>query len=145
MHRADDLAAVDALQVDAGDAEVGVPELPLDHDQRHAFVRHLDRVSMPQLVRREPPSHTCPDGGLVQLLARCRRLPPTSSGWLVDHAQHRTDWELATDLQPRIELLPRPAVHPDLAALAALPAPDEDGAARSVQIAFLEREGFADS
>src|SRR5690242_11233648 len=60
---------------------------------------------------------------------------------------HRTApiWELATDLQPRIELLPRPPVHPDLAALAALPAPDEYGAAGSVQIALLEREGFADS
>jgi hypothetical protein len=35
---ADDLAAVDALQVDAGDAEVGVPELTLDDDERNAFV-----------------------------------------------------------------------------------------------------------
>lgn len=45
----DDLAAIDALEVDAGDAEVGVPELALDHYERHAFVRHLDCVSMPQL------------------------------------------------------------------------------------------------
>jgi hypothetical protein len=30
----DDLAAVDALQTDAGDAEVAVSELPLDDDQR---------------------------------------------------------------------------------------------------------------
>jgi hypothetical protein len=50
---ADDLAAVDALQVDAGDPEVGVPELALDHDERNAFVRHLDRVGVPQLVRRD--------------------------------------------------------------------------------------------
>jgi len=50
-----------------------------------------------------------------------------------------------TDLQPRIELLPRPPVHSDLAALAALPTPDGHGAARSVQIALLERERFADS
>ena len=38
---------VDALQVDAGDAEVGVPGLVLDHDQRHAFARHLNRVRVP--------------------------------------------------------------------------------------------------
>jgi hypothetical protein len=42
-------------------------------------------------------------------------------------------------------LLPRPPVHPDLAALAALPAPDKHGAARPVKIALLERERFADS
>jgi hypothetical protein len=50
----DDLAAVDALQVDAGDPEVRMPELALDHDLRHTLVRHLDRVRMPELVRREP-------------------------------------------------------------------------------------------
>jgi hypothetical protein len=33
---ADDLAAVDALQIDAGDPKVGVAELALDHDQRDA-------------------------------------------------------------------------------------------------------------
>jgi hypothetical protein len=53
MDGGDDLAAVDALQVDAGDPKVGMAELMLDHDQRHAFVRHLDCVSVSQLVRRE--------------------------------------------------------------------------------------------
>jgi hypothetical protein len=55
---ADDFAAVDALQVDARDGEVGVSELSLDHDERDALVRHLDCVRVPQLVRREP----TPDG-----------------------------------------------------------------------------------
>jgi hypothetical protein len=62
----------------------------------------------------------------------------------VDHAQHRSDWQPTTDLQPGVELLPRPTVHPNLAALAALPAADQHGAAASVQIALLERERFAD-
>jgi hypothetical protein len=35
-----------------------MPELPLDDRERDPFVRHLDRVSMPQRVRREPPPHT---------------------------------------------------------------------------------------
>lgn len=70
MDGADDLAAVDALQVHAGDPEVGVPKLTLDHDERNAFVRHLDRMGVAQLVWREPPSHTRRAGSMVQLLAR---------------------------------------------------------------------------
>jgi DNA-binding MarR family transcriptional regulator len=116
----DDLAAIDALQVDAGDAQVGMPKLTLDDCERNAFVRDFDRVGVPELVGCEPPSDTRCAGGVVQLLARRRRLPAASSGRSVDHAQDRADWELATDLQPRIELLPRPPVHPNLPALAAL-------------------------
>jgi hypothetical protein len=56
MDGADDLAAVDTLEIDARDAEVGVSELAL-YDDECAFVRHLDRVSVPELVGREPMSH----------------------------------------------------------------------------------------
>jgi hypothetical protein len=42
MDGADDLRAVDALQVDRGDPEVRV--LALDDDERNALVRHLDGV-----------------------------------------------------------------------------------------------------
>jgi hypothetical protein len=51
VHGLDDLAAVDALQLDGGDTEVAVPELALDDDQRHAFASHLDGVGVPKLVR----------------------------------------------------------------------------------------------
>jgi hypothetical protein len=45
---------VDALEIDAGDAEVAVlAELARDDDERHAFVRHFNGVGVPQLVRRE--------------------------------------------------------------------------------------------
>jgi hypothetical protein len=44
VHGVDDLAAVDALQVDGRDAEVAVSELALDHDERHALASHLDGV-----------------------------------------------------------------------------------------------------
>lgn len=70
MDGADDLVAVDALEMNAGDAEVGVSELALDHDERDALVRHLDRVSVSKLMRREPPPHACCGGSMVQLLAR---------------------------------------------------------------------------
>jgi hypothetical protein len=43
----DDLGAVNALEVDRGDAEAGVPKLTLDHDERDALARHLDCVRMP--------------------------------------------------------------------------------------------------
>jgi len=50
VDRVDDLAAVDPFEVDAGDAEVRVSELPLDDHKRHALVGHLDRVRVTQLV-----------------------------------------------------------------------------------------------
>src|ERR1700729_857674 len=53
-----DLACVDSLEINRRDAEVRMPELPLDNRQRDPFVRHLDRVRMTQLVRREPTPHS---------------------------------------------------------------------------------------
>ncbi len=63
----DDLGVVDALQVNRGDAEVAVAELALDHDQRHAFVSHLDRVGVAQLVRREAAPNSGRCGGAAEL------------------------------------------------------------------------------
>ena len=103
MDGADDLAAFYALQVDARDAEVRVSELPLDHDQRDTFVRHLNRVGMSQLVWREPPSHPCSCVRMVQLFARGRRFPTSSGGRSVGHARHRADRKLAADLEPGVE------------------------------------------
>ena len=62
----------------------------------------------------------------------------------MDHARQRTDRELAPDRQPWIELLPCPSVHSDFSPLASLPAPDENCAAGSVEVALLKRERFAD-
>ena len=63
----------------------------------------------------------------------------------MDHAEQRPDRELSADLEPRVELLPSPPVHPDLAALATFPSPDEDRAARSIEVALVQGERFADS
>lgn len=54
MDRVDDLGAVDPPQIDRRDAEIGVPELALDDNQRHALVRHLHRVRVTELMRSEP-------------------------------------------------------------------------------------------
>ena len=58
VHGRDDLLGVDALQVDAGRAEVGVAELALDDVQRHAFAGKFDGVGVAQLMRRKAPPHT---------------------------------------------------------------------------------------
>jgi hypothetical protein len=58
----------------------------------------------------------------------------------VNHAEQRPDRGLSADLKPRLELLPRPTVHPDLMSLAALPTPDEDRAARPIQVVLVEGE-----
>src|SRR5918992_161222 len=78
MDGLDDLAAVDALEVDAGDAEVAVSELALDDDQWHAFACHLDGVGVAELMRREAAPHSCRGGGAPQLGA-CRRGRPVAT------------------------------------------------------------------
>jgi hypothetical protein len=40
-----------------GDAEVGMPQLPLNDVERHALVGEVDGVGVAQLVGREPPPH----------------------------------------------------------------------------------------
>ncbi len=54
VDRDDDLGAIDPLQVDRSDTEVATAELALDHVERNALARHLNRVGMAELVRSEP-------------------------------------------------------------------------------------------
>jgi hypothetical protein len=61
----DDLGAVNALQVDRGDAEVGMSELALDDEQRDTFSGHFDGVCVPELVGREASSDSCARSGLA--------------------------------------------------------------------------------
>jgi hypothetical protein len=81
----------------------------------------------------------------MQLLACGRCFPASADRRAVDHAQQRSDRQLAADLEPRVELLPGPAVHPCLAPFAAFPAAHEHGATAAVQVALLEGERFADA
>jgi hypothetical protein len=48
VNRVNDLACVDSLEINRRDAEVRMPELPLDNRQWDPFVRHLDCVRMTQ-------------------------------------------------------------------------------------------------
>src|SRR6516225_10428039 len=96
------------------------------------------------LMRSEAPPHAGAGGRVMQLFARGRGLPVPAGGRPVNNAQQGPGRELAADLHPWIKLIPRPAVHPDLAALAAFPAANQDRAASRVQVALLERERLAD-
>jgi hypothetical protein len=46
-------AFVDPLQINRGDAEVGVPQLALDDVERDALVGEFDGVGVAELLRRE--------------------------------------------------------------------------------------------
>jgi hypothetical protein len=59
----DDLGVIDAPQVHRCDREIGVAELALDDEQRHALAGHFDGVGMAQLVRRESASYSAASSG----------------------------------------------------------------------------------
>src|SRR4051794_7625994 len=126
MDGVNDLGAVDALEVDRGDAEVGVPELALNDDQRDTLAGHLDGVGVAELVRRE----SSPDAGerrrVAQLFARGGRRPAAAAGWSGQDAEQRADGQRDAEVQPLLKLFPGPVVHTDFAAAAALAAADED-------------------
>ena len=89
MDGLDDLAAVDALQVDRGYAEVAVAELALDDNQRDAFAGHLDGVRVSELVRRERAPHSRRGGGAAQFGAGRGRRPVAPARPTVNDAQQR--------------------------------------------------------
>src|SRR5687767_8747286 len=120
VHGVDDLGVVDALEVDRGDAEVGVAELALDDDQRHALAGHLDGVGVAELMWREASPHAGLAGDASQLRAGGGGRPGPPPRGAVDDAEQRSDRQLDARLEPGRELLPRPVVHADLAAPAAV-------------------------
>jgi hypothetical protein len=66
-------------------------ELPLDHHKRHPFVRHLDGVRVPQLMRREATPNSSERSSSPQMLASSGRFPVTASGRAPDDAQQGAD------------------------------------------------------
>jgi hypothetical protein len=99
---------------------------------------------VPQLVGREPTPDTSDRSRSPQLLAGSRRLPVTAGGGAMDDAQQRADRKVCADLEPGLELIPRPTIHADLSATATLAATNQDSAALLVQIGFGETERLAD-
>ena len=71
----DDLGAVDSAEISGGDREAGVTELELDRDQRDALARHLRRVRVAKLLRRQPATQPGRDHGVVQLFVKLQQQP----------------------------------------------------------------------
>jgi len=70
--------------------------------------------------------------------------PRPSACRTVDDAEQRSDRQLDPRLEPWFQLLPRPVVHPHLAAPAALAAPHQQRTAPRVQVGLGQRERLTD-
>src|SRR5688572_2223274 len=79
-----------------------------------------------------------------QLRAGGAGCPQPSACRTVDDAEQRSDRQLDPGLEPWFELLPRPVVHADLAAAAALAAPHQQRSAARIEVGLGERERLAD-
>ncbi len=60
-------------------------------------------------------------------------------------AKERSDGQALTQIDPWLELVPGPTIHPDLAAFAAFAVPHKNRPAPGIEICFREGERFADS
>ena len=87
MDGVDDLAAVDALQVDARDAEVGVPKLALDHDSAKVESDQFDGRTLAQAARRRPGSPGLDRDERTRVL---RRLTPRRTQLVLQRTGPRT-------------------------------------------------------
>jgi hypothetical protein len=134
MNGVDDLAVIDSLQIDRGNPEIRVAELPLDHVERHAFSSHLNSVRVPKLMRREATTHAGSDRELAGGFANSRGRPWATLRRTVDDAKQCSDAQGDAEAQPRVDLFPRPPIHAYLASLAAFASADEDRAALSVEV-----------
>jgi hypothetical protein len=61
------ISAFDPLQIDGGDAEVGMPQLALDDVERDVLVGEFDGVGVAELVGREPSPHAGLGGDASEL------------------------------------------------------------------------------
>src|SRR3954469_22434194 len=133
MHGLDDLGVIDALEIHGGDAEVAVAELALNDHERDALVRELDRVCMAELVGSEAEPDASRRSGVAQLRASGRNRPAPAARRTANNAEERANRELQPGGQPRLQLLPGPVVHADLAAPAALATAHQHGTSARVE------------
>jgi hypothetical protein len=107
---------------------IGVPELALDDDQRHALMGHLDGMGVAELVPRKASPHPA-SRAARRSSERAAAADHVRPGRAVDDAEQRSDRQLEQRLEPWRELLPGPIVHADLPAATALAAPYRQRAA----------------
>src|SRR5450755_3872363 len=121
-----------------------MPELSLDDVDRHAFAGELDGVRMAQMVRREPAAHPGLGGERAELAADGGRGPRATAGWAVDDAEQRPDRELETVLEPAVQVLEPPVVHPDLTTTIALTVADQHRPAGRVHVGLGQGQRLGD-
>ncbi|MEA2361282.1 MAG: hypothetical protein QOD71_427 [Thermoleophilaceae bacterium] len=115
-------------------------ELALNDDERHALASHLDGVGMAQLMRSETPADPSRDGRAPQLSSSGGSRPLATTRPAVKDTEQMADWKPDTSFEPRLEFVPAPRVHADLAAASALAATHEQSAASVIKIGFYERQ-----
>jgi hypothetical protein len=103
-----------------------MPELPLNDRNRDPLARHLDSMSVPKLMRRQPPTDTGTHSSRPELLARRGRRPRPTGGRTTQHTQQRPDRQRCAQLDPRPDLLEAPPIHPHLTSPPALPAANQN-------------------
>jgi hypothetical protein len=91
-------------------------------------------VRVPKLMRREATTHAGSDREQAKGFANSRGRPWATLRRTVDHAKQGPDAQGDAEAQPRVDLVPCPAIHADLASLAAFASADEDRAAVSVEV-----------
>jgi hypothetical protein len=67
-----------------------------------------------------------------------------SSCCAADYAEQSSHGKVGSDLEPLLQLIPGPAVHPDLSAFPDFASPNQHGTARAVKIGFGKIECLAD-
>ncbi len=82
-------------------AQLALAQLALDDNERYAFVSHLDSVGVLELVGRETTPHACRGGRVMWLLARGGGFPAATRGRSMQHAEHRPDRKVSSDLKSR--------------------------------------------
>jgi hypothetical protein len=123
-----------------------MPELPLDHRQRHPLAGEFDRMSMPQLMWRKPAPDASCERVAAQLRTRCGGRPGPAASRSVDHAEQRADRQLDPARDPGSEMVvPGPGIESDLATPITLAFPYQDGPASRVEIGLDQRQRFLDS
>jgi len=95
-------------------------------------------------VRGEAPPHASSGGSPAQIGSRGRVGPVPSARGSGDNAKQRSNWELEACVEPWLELLPAPYVHPDFAATSSLALADEQRPAPLVEVGFAQRQRFLD-
>lgn len=62
-----------------------------------------------------------------------------------DDAEQRSHGKLGAGVEPRLQLLPGPLVHPDLTTTATLAAPHQQRPATAIEVALVEQQGLVDA